>query len=968
MISEANVFYPIIFAIIEVNPSFESFPHKSVNNKTMLERIVGKENENRTADIIFVHGLGGNARSTWHPKGKLDDDDFWPVWLGTDSLYLNIWSFGYGAEATNWRNNSSMPLFDQASNLLDWLESRDLGKRPLIFITHSLGGLLVKKMLMSALTFKKTEILEQTKGVVFLATPHTGSHLANLIDNIGLLARNTVTVQELKAHTPQLSELNEWYRENAYSQNIATKVYYETQPVKGVLVVNRDSANPGIQGVKPVAMPDDHISICKPVSEDSQVYLGVKQFIKDCLTCDQPSQIVKFPDRSSQPEPKKKAMKTPSNLKLTGSSNFVGREDKLEKLYQLLQQNERVTIPAMAEMGGIGKTELALQYALKYNEHYPGSLCWFSVRGENLGTQIIEFAASYLNLFSPKELESDIAKVNYCWQNWRSEPSLIILDDVLDYGQFYREKIKPYLPPSTSMIKVLMTSRERPGANISRIDLDVLTEAKALELLEALIGKSRIEAELELAKKLCKWLGYLPLGLELVGRYLEIDPSLTLESTLENLKNQQLKAEELLEPEQEDMTAQLGVAAAFELSWQELNPEAQRLGCYLSLFTSEAFKWLWVEKDLQNQKRDLLKRNLLQTIPNSESPTEYQYKLHSLIAQYFRSKLEEHEQSAELKQKFCAVMMAIAGSIPPIPTQQYIRAVIMAIPHIRSVATDLTEYIDNEKLIFPYVGLGRFYQGQGIYSQAEQWIKQSLSIAQKRLGKQHLYVAISLNELAKLYYSQGRYRESETLHSQVLELRKQLLGEQHPDVANSLNNLAGFYLSQRRYEEAQSLYWQSLELINKLLDQKHPYVISSLNNLAGLYAHQGRYEEAEPLFLQALELYKQVLGEQHPDVATVLNNLACLYDYQGRYEEAESCYLQALELLKQVLGEQHLNVVDILIKLSVFYESQERNEEAVLFYRHVLRILEDTLGENHPNTNTIRNNLKILIEKKLNSQ
>ncbi|NEP25260.1 MAG: DUF433 domain-containing protein [Moorea sp. SIO3I6] len=236
-----------------------------------------------SADVVFVHGLGGDAITTWHPQGKRDDDDYWLGWLGKDNLCVKIWSFGYQAEATNWKSHSSMPLFDQASNLLDWLDSRELGQRPLIFITHSMGGLLVKKMLNSALTFQKQAILKQTKGIVFLATPHTGAHLANLIDNISVLTQTTVSVKELKAHSPQLRELNEWYRENVRSLGIATKVYYETQPVKGILVVDPDSANPGIEKVKPVAIPKNHIDLCKPESQDSQVYLGVKKFIKECL-------------------------------------------------------------------------------------------------------------------------------------------------------------------------------------------------------------------------------------------------------------------------------------------------------------------------------------------------------------------------------------------------------------------------------------------------------------------------------------------------------------------------------------------------------------------------------------------------------------------------------------------------------------------------------------------------------------
>jgi predicted alpha/beta hydrolase family esterase len=256
--------------------------NKDFEKKRGLIKISGCENASRSGDVIFVHGLGGNAWSTWHPK-ELYDDNFWLTWLGKDLLDFGIWSFGYAAEAFEWKG-ASMPLFDQASNLLDWLEICNIGQRPVIFVTHSLGGLLVKKMLSTAQTFNKQAVIEQTKGIVFLATPHTGSHLAKLINSIGILARTTVSVEELKAHAPQLRELNEWYRENVRCLGIATKVYYETQPIQGILVVDPDSANPGIERVKPIAIPDDnHISICKPKSQESQVYLGVKKFIQECV-------------------------------------------------------------------------------------------------------------------------------------------------------------------------------------------------------------------------------------------------------------------------------------------------------------------------------------------------------------------------------------------------------------------------------------------------------------------------------------------------------------------------------------------------------------------------------------------------------------------------------------------------------------------------------------------------------------
>lgn len=262
-----------------------------MNNPTGLIPISGCDNANRIGDVIFVHGLGGDARGTWHPQGNRNDDNFWLYWLGQELSNVGIWSFGYEAEPFKWKGKA-MPLFDQASNLLEWLDNRYLGERPLIFVTHSLGGLLVKQMLCSAQNFKdKQEIIDSTKGIVFLATPHTGSNLANLIDNIGTLTQTNVNVEELKEHAPQLRQLNEWYRQKVNDLRIKTKVYYETQPMSRILVVNEDSANPGIQDVQPAAMPYNHISIVKPESTESAVYLGVRRFIEKTFTQPHPIEL-----------------------------------------------------------------------------------------------------------------------------------------------------------------------------------------------------------------------------------------------------------------------------------------------------------------------------------------------------------------------------------------------------------------------------------------------------------------------------------------------------------------------------------------------------------------------------------------------------------------------------------------------------------------------------------------------------
>ena len=647
----------------------------------------------------------------------------------------------------------------------------------------------------------------------------------------------------------------------------------------------------------------------------------------------------------------------------------------MQQLHELLQRPNHF-ITAVAGMGGVGKTELVLQYVRQYGDLYSGSRCWFNVREQNLGTQIIEFALTYLDIKPSKELTSDLAKVKYCWSRWREGKTLIVLDDVPDYGKYYRKHIAPYLPPANDKIKVLIMSRERPGAN-QYLDLEVLEEDAAIELLAALINKSRVAAEPEQARELCQWLGCLPLGLELVGRYIALDGSLTIDKMLKRLKRRELEAKALLDPQQANMTAQLGVASAFNLSWQALSEEARKLASYLSLFSSEPFRWTWVEgawvRSDDEDKRDeltenleiirnlqLTNRNLLKAIVRELGHTDSQYQFHSLVAKYLRVKLEARKSAPELKQKFCKMMVEVAWSIAETRTIKEIESFTIAIPHLSSVVKELKEQIDDEDLIVPYEGLVRFYAGQGIYEPAVEWSEECLEFCQTRLTEQHPDVATSLNNLALLYNSQGKYEAAEPLLEKALELTKQLLGEQHPDVATSLNNLALLYNSQGKYEAAEPLLEKALELTKQLLGEQHPNVATSLNNLALLYNSQGKYEAAEPLLEKALELRKQLLGEQHPNVATSLNNLALLYNSQGKYEAAESLLEKALELRKQLLGEQHPDVATSLNNLALLYKSQGRYAEAESLYEKALQILENTLGKNHPNTITVRENLSAL--------
>ena len=248
-----------------------------------LAPIIGTNNEERVADIIFVHGLGGDYLSTWHPKGKEEANDSWLTWIGQDFKDMGIWSISYNIEPLKWRGNT-MPLADTAINIVDLLDENSIGERPIFFITHSMGGLVVKQLLRHAHDYGNTswkKIVDQTKGIVYLSTPHSGSDIACWIKYIGNFIGTSVSVDELKANDSRLLELNEVYRNHEVLSQIPIKVYCETEPTHGVMVVDKTSANPGIAKVTPVPLLKDHSTIAKPNSPEDRPYKGVKKFIRE---------------------------------------------------------------------------------------------------------------------------------------------------------------------------------------------------------------------------------------------------------------------------------------------------------------------------------------------------------------------------------------------------------------------------------------------------------------------------------------------------------------------------------------------------------------------------------------------------------------------------------------------------------------------------------------------------------------
>jgi triacylglycerol esterase/lipase EstA (alpha/beta hydrolase family) len=233
-------------------------------NTPSLRRFAPSRQAGGVVDVIFVHGLGGDAVGTWSVGGQASEAKCWPAWLAEDLPSLCVLSLDYEAEATRWVGRG-MGLEDRATNILTLFETEGVGTRPIAFICYSLGGLIVKQMLRNASDSSDqrwARILKQTRSLFFIATPHAGAGLANVMNLFRVFTRPNDSAEALKANSAMLANLNQWYRDNA--KGIVTYCFYEGDNVAGIKVVDRASADIGMQGVVLRPIDASHISICNP--------------------------------------------------------------------------------------------------------------------------------------------------------------------------------------------------------------------------------------------------------------------------------------------------------------------------------------------------------------------------------------------------------------------------------------------------------------------------------------------------------------------------------------------------------------------------------------------------------------------------------------------------------------------------------------------------------------------------------
>jgi tetratricopeptide (TPR) repeat protein len=556
------------------------------------------------------------------------------------------------------------------------------------------------------------------------------------------------------------------------------------------------------------------------------------------------------------------------------NERFVGREAQLKEVIGKLAPDDyektcqRVAITGL---GGIGKTQIALEAAFQIREqHTDCSVFWISAVNSTSFEAAYRMIGQELQVAGINDDKADVKSLVKAYLSRENARRwLLIVDNADDFELLYKRAsesdetdesfgslaLADYLPFSRQG-SILFTTRNHEAA-VSQAGIDVVTikemsKSDSLKLLEtSLIDKSLI-AEEDSAKELLHLLTYLPLAIKQAAAFIN-QKQMAISNYLEICKSSDQELIQLLSKDFEDQGRYKNIKNPIALTWLISFRQIQQY----DLLAAECLYFMScvAQQDIPHsllpsasKSKEVMAIGTLKAYafitPRKRGNS---YDIHRLVQIAVRNWLET---TGELTRWSCEFLKQVARIFPFFDHWNRDECT-MYLPHVQCILRfrDFPEDVEQplRELLF---NVGEYFRQTGKFVEAEKMFQQTLELKKAAPGTDHPSTLSSMNNLAIVYDQQGKYAEAETLQQQTLELKKAVLGVDHPSTLDSMNNLAIVFQQQGKYAEAETLQQQTLELKKAVLGVDHPSTLVSMNNLAIVFEQQGKHAEAETLLPQ----------------------------------------------------------------------------------------------------------------------
>ncbi|KAJ6118297.1 hypothetical protein N7471_013764 [Penicillium samsonianum] len=958
------------------------------------------DNEPVVADIIAIAGLDGHAYGSWQGRGNLGR-----MWLrdflSKDLPQCRTMIYGYNSKLSS---HGVDTILDYGRELMEEIKkirnTKELQQRPLIFIAHGFGGIILAHCLVRAIQTMEedhpaiTSLHRATYGMILFAIPRKGL----VMDDIQqMLAGDTShprehLLQQISTKSDVLIHQLADFKNLIRDRKVVS--FYETEQTRQLVLdsesgrwkrtgdflttVGADSALLQLPDhvEDKVPLHADHSMVVKFDTRNTAGYRTaldrLQQFSKDA-----PSVVAaRFTQTRQKPQ-------TRSTVPFKKDPMFVGREAVIsaikEKHGAIGQHHERVALVGLAGVG----YRVFLSRAKIHTGHVG-----FWIHASNAGRleQGYQQIATVAEIPGRDDPKINIFQLVYQWlcdpQNGRW---LMVLDNADKDGVFFsgnesneRGPLVRFLPQAAHG-SILITSRNGlaarnlVGNESHMIKVQPMSEEESLALLRVRVPAPQSGESAEEEKALVQALEYIPLAITQAGSYIANRSSrVTVSRYLQLFRESESNQTHLLQHEdakdlRRDPSIRHAVITTWQLSFEQIRhdwPAATDLLALMSMFDRQGIPEGLVRADGDGlQFEDAVAPLISYSLVRVEIETA-SFDMHRLVQLSVRTWLGIHLELARWQEKSLAIMAKI------FPDGQYKSwtECQKLLPHAKEVMKSTSDEHDEDRLHVATISsnCGWYLMLRGTYEEAEMMQRWALDAREKVLGHEHRDTLANVSNLGLVLFSQGKYEEAEAMHRRALEAREKVLGREHPFTLTSVNNLGNVLYRQGKYEEAEVMHRRALEAREKVIGREHRDTLANVSNLGLVLFSQGKYEEAESMLRRALEAQEKVLGREHPFTLSNVNNLGGVLSRQGKYEQAEVMHRRALEGSENVLGREHPDTLTSVNNLGSVLSNQGKYEEAEAMHRRALEAREKVLGHEHPSTLTSVSSLGSVLSNQRN--
>ncbi|KAI9855038.1 MAG: hypothetical protein M1813_000582 [Trichoglossum hirsutum] len=992
------------------------------------------EGENPIVDIVAVHGLNGHREATWTAQNGIN-------WLQHKGMLparipnARIFSWGYDANTHSTSQLTAMYLYDHAQNLVSELSlERRLTKtqrRPIIFVAHSLGGIVA--LIYSHLAHSRhlpehRAIKTCTYGIIFIGTPHQGGEgvaWGQRLVNVASIFVNTndKLLNALEKDSEALQ--NQLTQYTSISTDFMTKFAFETCPTplvlgKALMVVPKSSAVvPGAVDTEAIAIMDSHTNMVKFALEADGGFRRIAGHLMLMIE-EAPAKVLKNWETEGTMENAlggilKPDFGIPFDLKdVPTTSAFFGRDSDLNLMRQYLTQTsdlKRRKICVLYGLGGIGKTQLAIEYARLHKYEYT-SVFWLDGKTEesliqsllSIAPRLPKGQTLNLDIREIKGIEESREKAQEVlkWFTFEGNSEWLLIFDNIDKTSYEAPDndvdslssydITQYFPRGDVGVIIITSRLQRLITLGDSIYLDRIDTKNGILILEKNAGKSmrrsgntvagREDTEIgtfdQDAVALVKRLEGLPLALVIAGSYIR---SITVTKYLELYNSSWNDLHETLGVRRD--YPQRTIVTTWMISFGELKRKDVSAVKLLQLWGYLDNQDLWFQllkwPDCQARAPEWLRQitdteiTFLKTIQNllgysliEQKESSDSYSMHVVVHDWIREFINKEDNNL-----FRIGITSVGLAVPGDKEKDYQTMQRRLLPHANRLSQSLRrkhvlDSRSNEIYDISYLyglhNLGDLYSCQEKFAEPEAMYQRALTGYEKVLGPEHTSTLRTVNNLGILYQNQGKLAEAEAMYQRALAGKEKVLGPEHTSTLRTVNNLGNLYQNQGKLAEAEAMYQRALAGLEKVLGPERTSMLDTVSNLGVLYWGQGKRAEAEAMCQRALAGFEKVLGPEHTSTLDTVNNLGVLYRIQGKLAEAETMCQRALAGFEKALGPEHTPTLDTVNNLGILYRGQGKLAEAEAMYQRALAGFEKVLGPEHTSTLRTVNNLGILYQ------